>query len=108
MHDLLEQLQYGRWALPALLIIPMVGAGFIRFLGRSAIPGQELQAAAWREVRVLTLATFGAEAIVALGLWWWVDPAVSGYQARLDVPWINDWGARFTIGVDGFSRSWCS
>ena len=103
MHDLLEQLQYGRWALPALLIIPMVGAGFIRFLGRSAIPGQELQAAAWREVRVLTLATFGAEAIVALGLWWWVDPAVSGYQARLDVPWINDWGARFTIGVDGFS-----
>ncbi|MBI3792447.1 MAG: NADH-quinone oxidoreductase subunit M [Gemmatimonadetes bacterium] len=105
MHDLLARLHYGAWALPALLIIPLVGAGFIRFLGRTALPGQELQAAAWREVRVLTLATFAAEAVVALGLWWWVDPAVAGYQAKLDYAWITDWGARFTIGVDGFSTT---
>ncbi len=103
MHDLLAHLQYERWALPALLLIPLVGAGLIRFLGRSALPGQELQAAAWREVRTLALATFLAEAIVALGLWWWVDPSLPGFQAKIDVPWITDWGARFTIGVDGLS-----
>lgn len=103
MHGLLESVNYGAWALPALLLIPLVGAALIRFVGRSPLPGQELQAAAWREVRVLALATFAVEALVALGLWWWVDPAVPGYQARLDYAWITDWGARFTIGVDGLS-----
>ena len=103
MHELLLRAHYGSWALLALLIIPMIGAALIRFVGRSPLPGQELQAAAWREVRVLALATFVAEAVVALGLWWWVDPKLPGYQARIDLAWIPDWGARFSLGVDGFS-----
>ena len=103
MRPFLESLHYGTWVLFALLAIPMAGAALIRLLGRTAAPGQALQAAAWREVRVLALATFAAEAIVSLGLWWWVDPGVTGYTARVDLPWIPDWGARFSIAVDGIS-----
>ncbi len=103
MSDLLLRAHYGSWALLALLAIPLLGAAIIRLVGRSPLPGQELQAAPWREVRVLTLTAFSIEALVALGLWWYVDPAVPGYQGRVDLPWIPDWGARFSIGVDGLS-----
>ena len=103
MPGFLTSIQYGAWVLPALLVIPLIGAALIRFVGRSPLPGQELQAAAWREVRVLAFATFAVEAIVALGLWWFVSPESQGYVARIDLPWIQDWGARFTIGVDGIS-----
>ncbi|MBI2795972.1 MAG: NADH-quinone oxidoreductase subunit M [Gemmatimonadetes bacterium] len=103
MPGFLASIHYGTWVLPALLAIPLAGAALIRLAGRSPLPGQELRAAAWREVRVLAFATFAAEAVVALGLWWFVDPARAGYVARLDLPWIQDWGARFTIGVDGIS-----
>ena len=103
MRALLASLHYGTWVLFALLAIPLIGAAVIRVFGRTAAAGQELQAAPWREVRVLALATFAAEALVSLGLWWWVDAGSSGYSARIDLPWIPDWGARFTIGVDGVS-----
>ena len=103
MNALLQSVHYAEWALVALLVIPLIGAALIRAVGRSPLPGQELQAAKWREVRVLGLSTFIVEAIIALGLWWSVDPAVAGFQLRVDLPWIPDWGARFVIGVDGIS-----
>ena len=103
MPGFLASIHYGAWVLPALLGIPLAGAALIRFVGRTALPGQELQAAPWREVRVLAFTTFAVEAVVALGLWWYVGPATGGYVARIDLPWIQDWGARFTIGVDGIS-----
>ena len=103
MNAFLLSINYGKWALIALLVVPLIGAALIRAVGRSPLPGQELQAAAWREVRVLGLSTFVVEAVIALGLWWAVDPAAPAYQLRVDLPWIPDWGARFAIGVDGIS-----
>ncbi|MBK6488097.1 MAG: hypothetical protein IPF98_14835 [Gemmatimonadetes bacterium] len=32
-----------------------------------------------------------------------VDAASSGWQATFDLPWIDSWGARFSLGIDGLS-----
>jgi NADH-quinone oxidoreductase subunit M len=36
-------------------------------------------------------------------MWWAFEPAQLGWQFRIDLPWITDWGARFALGVDGIS-----
>ncbi len=103
MRELLHSLNYEAWALPALLLIPLVGAVITRFLGRpiSAAPGEP--GFDWREPHVLTLATLFIEAIVAAGLWFAFVPTEAGWQVVTDAAWIPDWGARFTLGVDGIS-----
>src|SRR5204862_1162798 len=47
--------------------------------------------------------TFIVEFIVSLGLWWSYDPAVAGWQSRVDAMWIPSWGIRFIVGVDGIA-----
>jgi NADH-quinone oxidoreductase subunit M len=103
MRDFLTAARFGTWALPALLLVPLVGALLIRVLGRTAAPGRDLEASQWREVRVLAATTLGVEALLATGLWIFVDPAAPGWQAVMDLQWIGDWGARFTLGVDAVS-----
>lgn len=91
------------WAVPALLVIPLLGALVIRMIGRTALPGVTPGFAMWRDVRVLAVATLVFEALIAIAMWMAFDPGAPGYQFRVDWPWIPDWGARITLGVDGIS-----
>lgn len=91
------------WAAPALLIIPFLGALLIRVFGRTALPGQLPGFPKWRDVRMLAVGTLFVELAVALAMWVAFDRTQAGYQFRVDLPWITDWGARITLGVDGIS-----
>jgi NADH-quinone oxidoreductase subunit M len=99
MADFLTSISYNAWILPALLIIPTVGALLV--LVHGAIAGQGDAAAL--TARRLTLWILILEFIVSIGLWWSLDPQNAQWQAVFDKPWIDAWGTRFTLGVDGLS-----
>jgi NADH-quinone oxidoreductase subunit M len=105
MTAFLTSIGYQHWILPALLIIPLIGAALIWIRGATAsvAPGDEVTSGAASTPRNLALLTFAVEFIVSLGLWWSFDPALSGWQSVVDWPWIPSWGVRFTIGVDGIA-----
>jgi NADH-quinone oxidoreductase subunit M len=106
MRDFLTSIAYESWVIPALLILPLVGVGAVYLT-----PGWGRRAGAeWEDdipvsggARVAALVTFIAEFVLSLGLWWSYDPAGARWQAVVDAPWIEPWGARFTAGVDGIA-----
>jgi NADH-quinone oxidoreductase subunit M len=104
MAAFLESIGYNRWILTALLVIPLAGALVIWAMGRAArgLTG-EAQAAADQRARRVTLAVFVLEFVVSVGLWWSFDPSSSGWQATVSWRWIESWGARFALGIDGLS-----
>ena len=107
MTDFLSSIRYNDWVLPALLILPLVGAALVL-----AIPGprrapegaidDEIATSA-SVARWVALVVFVIELVVSLGLWWSYAPDGPRWQAVFDVPWLRDWGARVTLGVDGIS-----
>ena len=104
MRDLLDAVHYATWVLPALLLIPLVGAVLIGVFCRPAIhPETEEEFVDGGRVRGIAMGTLLVEAAVSAGLWWSFEPAAVGWQSRVDLPWISDWGARFTLGIDGIS-----
>src|SRR5256714_3248320 len=101
MASLLESIGYNSWVLPALLLIPLVGAAVILMLpvrDTAEHGGAEAPAA-----RQLGLWFFLLEFIVSAGLWWSFNPSETGWQASIDTVWIPSWGVRFTLGVDGIA-----
>ena len=91
MQALLAALAYVRWALAALLWIPVLGAAAV------------LLAPAAR-AKHLALAVALLEFVVSLGLWWAYDPAAAAavqLAARHD--WIPAWGIQYYVGIDGIS-----
>jgi NADH-quinone oxidoreductase subunit M len=101
MTDLLNSIGYNAWVLPALLLIPLIGAIVILLLpiaDTSAEHGVEIPAA-----RAVAFWIFLIEFLVSLGLWWSYNPADTGWQAGVDFSWIPTWGVRFTLGVDGIA-----
>jgi NADH-quinone oxidoreductase subunit M len=99
MAAFLASLNYNAWILPALLIIPTAGALLIWVHGAVAGQGEASQMTARR----LTLAILILEFLVSVGLWWSLDTQSADWQAVFDAPWIEAWGTRFTVGVDGLS-----
>jgi len=99
MAAFLESLNYNAWILPALLIIPTIGALLVWAHG--AVAGQDVSAA--MTARRLTFAILVLEFVLSMGLWWSLDAQSADWQAIFDVGWISSWGVRFTIGVDGLS-----
>jgi NADH-quinone oxidoreductase subunit M len=102
MQALLESFGYNSWVLPALLAIPLVGALAIWAHGATAgkgLPAERQMSAA----RNIALAFFLVLFVASLGLWWSLDVADAGMQARVDLPWISDWGVGFRVGVDGMA-----
>lgn len=92
------------WVLPALVLWPLLAALLVRLAGRDAsreevgdVPSDGLDA------RVLTLGALVVEAGLGLALWGVYDPAASGWQGRVEWPWLTDIGAMFSLGVDGLS-----
>jgi NADH-quinone oxidoreductase subunit M len=101
MATFLESIGYNSWVLPALLIIPLVGA-----LALLVLPARDPGADGGVEnpaARQLAFWFFFLEFIVSLGLWWSYNPADSGWQASIDMAWIPTWGVRFTLGIDGIA-----
>ena len=101
MASFLESIGYNGWILPALLIIPLVGAAALL-----ALPARDPAAGGGVEnppARQIAFWFFVLEFIVSLGLWWSYNPADSGWQASIDMSWIPTWGVRFTLGIDGIA-----
>ena len=104
MRDWLVAIQYASWVLPALLIVPLLGAVLIGVAVRPAKhPDTEEEYVDGGRVRAIAFGTLLVEALISAGMWWAFDPADPSWQFRVDFPWITDWGARFTMGVDGIS-----
>jgi NADH-quinone oxidoreductase subunit M len=98
MTQLLAAIGYTSWVLPALLIIPLVGAGVLLAL---AVGGKGDQPGPARSARMIAFLTLLVEFIVSVGLWWSFENG-AGWHAPVDVRWIPTWGVRFSIGLDGF------
>jgi NADH-quinone oxidoreductase subunit M len=105
MNAFLTSIGYAQWILPALLIIPLLGAGVIWAAGaaRDRTAGDEVANGAASLPRTLALVFFAIEFVVSIGLWWSFDPGNPGWQSVVDFWWIPSWGIRFTIGVDGIA-----
>ena len=101
MQDFLTSIHYNGWVLPALLLIPLVGA--LVLLVQAALARDDGTLAAAPSARWVALITFVIELVVSVGLWWSFDPGSSAWQARVSAAWIPQWGARFDVGVDGIS-----
>jgi NADH-quinone oxidoreductase subunit M len=99
MAEFLASINYNGWILPALLVVPTVGSLLIWLHG--AIAGQGDAAA--MTARRLTLLILVIEFALSVGLWWSLNPENASWQALYDKPWIEAWGTRFTVGVDGLS-----
>ena len=101
MNAFLESIGYNSWVLPALLLIPLVGAILILLLpSRDEPVGGGVENPVIRQVAFWL---FMIEFVVSLGLWWSYNPADSGWQAAIDMSWIPTWGVRFTLGIDGIA-----
>src|SRR5437762_7121021 len=102
MTAFLDSIGYNGWVLPALLVIPLVGAVIVLLV--PARPADETGATVESPAaRQVAFWFFVLEFIVSLGLWWSFNPADTGWQASIDKPWIPTWGVRFTLGIDGIA-----
>ncbi|MEJ7808952.1 MAG: NADH-quinone oxidoreductase subunit M [Gemmatimonadaceae bacterium] len=104
MRDFLASIGYNGWILPALLLVPIVGAAALYIGGvggRGSGSDDNLERAG--DARAIALGTLTIEFLLSVGLWWSYDPAEPAWQAVVNLPWIGDWGARFHVGVDGIS-----
>ena len=104
MAAFLQSIGYNGWVLPALLVIPTVGA-LVVWLHGFTLRGatEEAMSAGAQTARRLTFAILLAEFVVSIGLWWSFDVASTDWQAAVDWRWIDSWGARFSLGIDGLS-----
>ena len=102
MATFLDSIGYNAWVLPALLVLPLIGAVIVLMVPVRNSPmtdgGVESPAA-----RQVAFWFFVLEFLVSLGLWWSFNPTDAGWQASIDTSWIPTWGARFTLGVDGIA-----
>ncbi len=103
MREFLLSVGYDRWILPALLIIPLLGALVVLVGGRRPEGEDEVDSGAAQRPRFLASVVFAIEFVLSLGLWWAFDPSTPGWQQRFDVAWIPSWGVRFTLGLDGIA-----
>jgi NADH-quinone oxidoreductase subunit M len=100
MESFLSSIGYDSWVLPALLLIPVVGAVLLLAMGHFAGTADE---ASKRSARMVAFGVLLLEFLVSLGLWWTFDPANAGWQSAIDTEWIPMWGIRFTLGIDGIA-----
>jgi len=101
MTAFLEGIGYNGWVLPVLLALPLLGAALVAVQGVGARGQDALRQ--MQQARRTALGVFMAEAVLSLGLWWSVDVNSVAWQAMVDLPWIPQWGIRFTVGVDGIA-----
>jgi NADH-quinone oxidoreductase subunit M len=77
--------------LNVLLALPLAGIAWL-----VVVPAERHAA-----VRRITLALTLVQLAIAAWLYWRFDPSVAGLQFRTRVPWIEDWGVHYDVGLDG-------
>src|SRR2546426_2193460 len=102
MANFLDSIGYNEWVLPALLVIPLIGAVIVLIVPvrNSTTTDGGVESPAARQVAFWF---FVLEFLVSLGLWWSFNPTDAGWQASIDTSWMPTWGARFSLGVDGIA-----
>ncbi len=90
MTEWLTSLAYQRWAIQALLLIPLAGALVV------AVAPAAL-------AKRLALAVTLGEFVVSLGLWCLFNPDGPPMQFVSAAPWIPAWGISYRVGLDGMS-----
>ena len=103
MREFLLSVGYDRWILPALLLIPLIGAIAVLLTPRGAQGEDEVTSGKANAPRLLATLFFAVEFVLSAGLWWSFDPAALGWQHKFDMRWIPSWGIRFTLGLDGIA-----
>jgi len=101
MQTFLRSAGYESWVLPALLIIPVVGAMILLAMAQRARGGEGERSD--RSARIVAFAVLTLEFLVSIGLWWSFDPSSPQWHASVDASWIPTWGIRFTLGIDGIA-----
>ncbi len=89
MATFLAGIGYQRWALDALLVLPLLGAGLVMLRP----PEESKRLALWVAL---------VEFLVSVGLWWTFEPTAA-MQFTVARPWIPAWGITYRVGVDGIS-----
>ncbi|HUF25865.1 MAG TPA: NADH-quinone oxidoreductase subunit M [Gemmatimonadaceae bacterium] len=104
MTDFLTSIRYNDWILPALLVLPVLGAIGISVHGMLAPRRVTADgvAIASPTPKWMALFFFVALFVVSLGLWWTYEPA-RPLEPWVRLPWIPAWGASFTLGIDGIA-----
>jgi NADH-quinone oxidoreductase subunit M len=90
MTELLQSIDYGRWILHALIILPLLGVVPV-LLGDP------------KSARRTALVVTTLEFVLSLGLWWALVPGEGGLQLVANIPWIPSWGISYRVGIDGIS-----
>ncbi|MGD2071224.1 MAG: NADH-quinone oxidoreductase subunit M [Gemmatimonadota bacterium] len=92
MTALLDAVAYDAWALHLLIWLPVLG--MLGVVTTSEDRAKDV--AFWTSLLVFVL---------SLGLWWAYDPGAGGatFQLATSVPWIESFGIRYAVGVDGIS-----
>ncbi len=103
MRDFLLSMGAANWVLPAMLLWPLVAALPVRLLGRDVSRDDSSAPSGGPDARVLTFFALAVEGVLGLVLWGIYDADARGWQARVDLPWIPDIGAAFSVGVDGLA-----
>jgi len=88
MTGILSAMGYGSWALHALVWLPLLGALLV-------LVGPEERA------KHMAFGWAVGVFLISLGLWWAYDPGGELFQLTSAVPWIEAWGVRYALGVDG-------
>jgi NADH-quinone oxidoreductase subunit M len=90
MDGLLNGIDYGGWALHAVLWLPLAGVVAVLL-------------APEERARHVAFAVATLVFLVSAPLWWAFNPALGGFQLVSSRSWIAPWGISYTIGIDGIS-----
>ena len=83
--------------LSVLIFLPLVGTAIILF----SVRGEDDIVA--RNSRWVALWTSLANFFVSLMLWGYFEPGTADFQFEESVPWIEDFGITYHLGIDGIS-----
>ncbi|MBW3555169.1 MAG: NADH-quinone oxidoreductase subunit M, partial [Gemmatimonadetes bacterium] len=88
--EFLNATGYGGWALHFLLWFPVVGMAIT--LASPAVRAKQV-----------ALAVALVEFLVSVPLWFLFDEGIGGFQFASSMTWIETWGIRYSMGIDGVS-----
>ena len=88
--EFLNAIGYSGWVLHFLLWFPIVG--MVATLATPAVRAKQV-----------ALAVATVELIVSIPLWFLFDAGVGGFQFASTTGWIEAWGIRYSMGIDGIS-----
>ena len=87
---ILEAIGYDGWILHFLLWFPLLGVGLV-----AASPTER--------AKHVALAVAVVQFLVSIPLWFGFNTATAAFQYGSAIPWIEDWGIFYRVGIDGIS-----